>query len=353
MLREQSVRRRFGRAVRRGAIAVLVTLGALAVAGAGYNWLAVRHLRSIYAPPGKLYAVNGKAMHLYCTGEGAPTLVLEAGMGNDSLIWVKVQPPLSKTTRVCSYDRIGVGWSEAQDGGRDSNSVADRLHALLSEAGVRGPIVLMGHSIGGLHTRAYASRFPDEVAGLVLVDSPAPFELTNVPAEVRVLRHRADRDMAMRKWRTALGVARLMGECSRVQPGFEPYADWLKADSCIPSHFDAILAEAAASEMSGQETLGKGPFGDLPVLIISSDPNESPAGSPFSAETLRRMATVRDAGQEDLKKLSKRSRRLIAKGSRHYVQIDRADLLNRELPVLIDEIRAHTTSSKNGTTEME
>jgi pimeloyl-ACP methyl ester carboxylesterase len=134
---------------RRGAIAVLSAFLALAVAGAVYDCLAVRRLRRVVAPPGKLYPVNGKPMHLYCTGEGTPTIVLEAGLGNDSLIWVKVQPPLSTTTRVCSYDRIGVGWTEAQEGGRDSNDVADRLHALLSEAGVRGPLVLVGHSIGG------------------------------------------------------------------------------------------------------------------------------------------------------------------------------------------------------------
>lgn len=214
MEKEQRSRRRIWRLVRRGAIAVASALVALAVVGATYNWWAVRHLRSTYGPPGMLYAVNGKAMHLYCTGEGAPTVVLEAGMGNDSLIWVKVQPPLSKSARVCSYDRIGEGWSEAQVGGRDSNSVADRLHVLLSVAGIRAPVVLMGHSIGGLYIRSYASRFPGEVAGLVLVDSSTPPEMKNVPAEVRALRRRADRDMSIMKWRTALGIARLMGECS-------------------------------------------------------------------------------------------------------------------------------------------
>jgi len=334
-------------------VGLLGVLAALAAIGVLYNALAIRHYRVLYPAPGKLYRVNDKLMHLYCTGEGSPTIVLEAGLGNDSLIWVKVQRPLSKTTRVCSYDRVGVGWSEVQEGGRNSNSVAGRLHALLSEAGVRGPLVLVGHSIGGLHIRAYASRFPDEVAGLVLVDSSTPLEATNVPAEVRALRHDADRDIAMRKWRTALGIARLMGECSRVQPGFEPYAAWLKADSCIPSQFDAILAEAAASEASGEETLGTGPFDDLPVLIVSSDLSLSPPGSPLSAELFKRMASVREAGQEDLKKLSARSRRIIAEGSRHYVQIDRADLLNREVVRFIDEVRTHTTSSKNGTTETE
>jgi hypothetical protein len=188
---------------------------------------------------------------------------------------------------------------------------------------------------------------------LVLVDSPTPLEATNVPAEVRTLRRDADSDMAMRKWRTALGIARLMGECSQVQPGFEPYAAWLKADSCIPSHFDAILAEAAASEASGQETLGTGPFGDLPVLVISSDPTLSPPGSLLPAGVLKRIGIIHEAGQEDLKQLSTRSRRIIAKGSRHYVQIDRADLLNREVSVFIDEVHTHTTSSKNGTTETE
>ncbi len=347
------LKRRVWRVVLRTCLGLGLLLVMLGAVGATYNALSVRYYRSASPPPGKLYSVNGKAMHLYCTGDGSPTIVLEAGLGNDWLIWGKVQPALSKTTRVCSYDRIGVGWSEEQPGGRDSNSVADRLHALLSEAGVVAPLVLMGHSIGGLHIRAYTARFPRDVAGLVLVDCVTPIEAANVPRELRALRHGTDRDMAILKWQTFFGIPRIQGECSQVAPGFEHNATWLRADSCIPSQFDAILAEGAASEASGQETLGTGPFGDLPVLIISSDPSLSPPSLPFSAEVLKRMGTVREAGQEDLKKLSTHSRRVIAEGSRHYIQMDRADLLNREVPVFIEEIRENRLSSKNGTTETE
>ena len=159
--------------------------------------------------------------------------------------------------------------------------------------------------------------------------------------------------MARLKWETLFGIPRLRGECSQVAPGFEHNATWLCADSCIPSQFDAILAEAAASEPSGRETLGTCPFGDLPVLIISSDPSLSPPSSPLSAEVLKRMATVREAGQEDIKKLSTHSRRVIAEGSRHYIQMDRADLLNREVPAFIQEIRENSFSPKVGTTETE
>ncbi|MGA7123037.1 MAG: alpha/beta hydrolase, partial [Polyangiaceae bacterium] len=333
-----------------GLVLLLVMLGAV---GATYNALSVRYYRNAYPPPGKLYPVNGKMMHLYCTGEGSPTIVLEAGLGNDWLIWGKVQPSLSKTTRVCSYDRFGVGWSEDQRGGRDSDSVADRLHALLSEGGVGAPLVLMGHSIGGLHIRAFTARFPHDVAGLVFVDCVTPIEAANVPPELRALRHDADRDMAILKWQTFFGIPRIRGECLQVAPGFEHNATWLRADSCIPSQFDAILAEGAASEASGRETLGTGPFDDLPVLIFSSDPSLSPPNSPLSAELLKRMGSVRQAGQEDLKNLSSRSRRVIAKGSRHYIQMDRADLLNREVPAFIREIRENSPSPKIGNTDTE
>jgi pimeloyl-ACP methyl ester carboxylesterase len=326
----QPLSKQLGRGLRRALLTLVGLVLALAAAGATYNALSVRYYRNAYPPPGKLYPVNGKMMHLYCTGEGSPTVVLESGLGNDWLIWGKVQPALSNVTRVCSYDRIGVGWSEEQLGGRDSNSVADRLHALLSEAGVGAPLVLMGHSIGGLHIRAFTARFPHDVVGLVFVDCVTPIEAANVPPELRALRHDADRDMAILKWQTFFGIPRIRGECLRVAPGFEHNATWLRADSCIPSQFDAILAEGAASEASGRETLGTGPFGDLPVLIFSSDPSLSPPNLPLSAEILKRMGSVRQAGQEDLKKLSTRSRRIIAKGSRHYIQMDRADLLNRE-----------------------
>lgn len=213
--------------------------------------------------------------------------------------------------------------------------------------------MLMGHSIGGLHIRTYTARFPREIAGLVFVDCGTPLEAVNVPPELRALRHYADRDMAILKWQTFFGIPRIQGECSQVAPGFEHNANWLRADSCIPSQFDAILAEAAASEQSAQETLATGPFGDLPILIFSSDSTLPPTGMDASPDVLKKWWIRRNEGQDELKRLSIRSRRIIAKGSRHYIQMDRADLLNVEVPVFIQKIREKSVSPKSGTTETE
>ena len=111
-----------------------------------YNTIAQRYYQSIYKAPGKLYEVGDYRMHLYCTGEGAPTLVLEAGWTVPTLGWGTVQPELSKTTKVCSYDRAGYGWSEPQPGPRDADQIATQLHALLQQAGVTGPIIPVSYT---------------------------------------------------------------------------------------------------------------------------------------------------------------------------------------------------------------
>ena len=165
---------------------VLLLIGIVA-ASAIYNLWAFRHYRALYPPPGKIYSVDGYGMHLNCAGTGSPTIVLEAGLGNDALIWRQVQPELEKITRVCSYDRAGYGWSAARPGARDANSIADQLHGLLSAAAVAGPVVLMGHSIAGMYLRAYLSKYPEGVVGLVLVDPSTPEQLDRLPPEIKEL----------------------------------------------------------------------------------------------------------------------------------------------------------------------
>jgi hypothetical protein len=124
-------------------VLAMVALVAVAVtASSGFNAIALHHFRS--RPPGEIYLVNGHRMDIDCTGSGSPTIVLDAGLGNDGLIWGGVQPALAKTTRVCSYDRAGFGWSDALPPPRDANRIADELHGLLAEARIDGPIVLIG-----------------------------------------------------------------------------------------------------------------------------------------------------------------------------------------------------------------
>jgi pimeloyl-ACP methyl ester carboxylesterase len=113
---------------------------------------------------------QGRRLNLYCTGSGEPTVVLEAGLTDPLNVWSLVQPPLSATTRVCSYDRAGIGFSDEQTRPSSSANIVEDLHALLSNAGITPPVVLVGHSAGGMHTRLYAYTYPEDVAGLVLVD---------------------------------------------------------------------------------------------------------------------------------------------------------------------------------------
>ncbi len=127
------------------------------------------------SPSGILVDFGGRALFITCIGTGAPTVVLEAGGGNSADTWAGVQPEIARSTRVCSYDRAGLGQSDPAPAGVRTvqDSVGD-LHALLDTAGVSGPYVLVGHSFGGLIVRLYASQYPDEVAGLVLVDGMPP-----------------------------------------------------------------------------------------------------------------------------------------------------------------------------------
>ena len=140
-------------------LTALVALGCVAGLGAAYNTLSLRYYRSIAGVPGKLFTVDGYTMHLFCTGQGAPAIILDAGLGDDSLIWAKVQPHLSQQTTVCAYDRAGYGWSRLRPGPRDANSIADQLHGLLRVAHMPPPYILMGHSSAVRFGRAYANRY--------------------------------------------------------------------------------------------------------------------------------------------------------------------------------------------------
>src|SRR5215203_6267137 len=101
--------------------------------------------------------------------------------GDFSAPWVRVQQDVSSATRVCSYDRAGMGWSEMGPEPRDAKQITSELHALLKGAGIEGPYVVVGHSFGGLYMRTYAARYPDEVAGVVLVDSSSPKQVSHQP----------------------------------------------------------------------------------------------------------------------------------------------------------------------------
>ena len=150
---------------------VLVILVLLAIGGT-YEWI-----RDVTAPavamPGQLVDVGPYRLHLECHGSRGPTVILEPGAGGSAASMGLIAPAVARDSRVCVYDRAGRGWSDPAASPPDGAQIATDLHTLLDRAHVPGPYVLAGHSFGGLYVRTYAAKYPDEVAGLVLVDSTA------------------------------------------------------------------------------------------------------------------------------------------------------------------------------------
>jgi pimeloyl-ACP methyl ester carboxylesterase len=142
------------------------------LAGATYQGVATALERRAFPHPGRLVEVGDHQLHIYCTGDGSPTVVLEAPAASMSTAWSLVQPRIAGTVRVCSYDRAGLGWSEAADPRFDPSRVADELLALLDAAGEQGPFVVVGHGLGATFARTFAGRYVDRTASLVLIDMP-------------------------------------------------------------------------------------------------------------------------------------------------------------------------------------
>jgi pimeloyl-ACP methyl ester carboxylesterase len=153
---------------------LVVALLVLALIGVIYQAFGTEIYRRIYPPLGELVDMDGHSLHINCVGEGSPTVILESGLGATSVDWANIQPEVANTTRVCAYDRAGSGWSEPGPGPGDPQQIAAELHTLLANAGIDGPYVLVGHSFGGLYVRMYAYQYPNEVEGMVLVDSSHP-----------------------------------------------------------------------------------------------------------------------------------------------------------------------------------
>ena len=330
---------------------------ALIVAVSGwstYNAIAIQLFLAANPPRGHMYSVSGRKMHLYCVGSGEPTVLLEPGLGpaTDVLSWGSLQPKLARAARVCSYDRAGLGWSESQPGPRDADRICADLHELLRQAGVSAPLVLLGTSYGGIYIRNYTAHYPEGVAALVLVDSSTPFQEERFQAALGSRNGNPGRRLALLQAGYLLGLARLEGWCGRPVPGWERRAATaLGEDACMPR--DESRREYLSMAQSSAEAARAGPFGALPILIFSHDP-----GNVLSMKDPPREWAIRerlwDTMQEELRGLSTRSRRIVARGSGHGVQIDREELVVKEVVRLLDQIRGGTLAESNwGSTTVE
>lgn len=168
-------------------IFLIVAITVLLVGGIIYQQLSITRDANNYPAPGELIEVGGHRLHLHCIGEGEPTLIIDAGAADWSLSWLTLQEDLSTLTRTCVYDRAGLGWSEAGEAPRTSDTLVRELHTLLANANIEPPYIFLGHSLGGYNARIYHEQYPDDLAGMILLESAHPDQWNQLPEEVEGL----------------------------------------------------------------------------------------------------------------------------------------------------------------------
>ena len=249
--------------------ALALLLVVLAIAGAVYQAIAEERDRAAYPPPGHMVDVDGFKMHLLCAGSGTPTVVLESGLGTTSPTWARVQGEVAAHTRVCSYDRAGIGWSEPSARPRDALHIAEELHALLAKANITGPYVLVGHSSGGLYVRTFQRLYLVEVEGMVLLD-PTPEDFADTNDQTR-----QDRSTTVLLYTVApilapLGVARVAGICD-LPPDFpQPQAAQIRVH-CMATAPWAVQREEL--RFIPDPLPGKTAPLRLPLVVLTSGQN--------------------------------------------------------------------------------
>lgn len=308
--------------------AALVALAAvLALSGAAFE--AIASSRDAAAPPpaGRLVDVGGFRLHLHCMGEGIPTVVLDAGLGRESLDWSLVQPDVARTTRVCAYDRAGMGWSDPSPHQRTPAAVARELHALLDNAGVSGPYVLAAHSLSGKYARMFAVRYPREVAGVVLVDARHEYvDAFTTPDENQAFFDAVDAQGETYAWARRLGVVRMFGSSLAGTPAFP--AATRRAMALIATRAAAITATSAEARQraANDAELEASSLGDHPLIVLAA--GESMTGIPHWSEAQRRQAA-----------LSSRGELRVAQGSSHCIQCDDPELVTRAIEEIVATVR--------------
>src|SRR5215212_9816561 len=267
-------RRGLGSWIGRGLVWMLAGLLALAVIGVIYQAIATEIDQRTYSPPGEMVDVNGHLMHINCMGEGGPTVILEAANLGMSAHWVRVQQQVAKTTRVCAYDRAGLGWSERGPEPRDARQISSELHALLEGAETEGPYVLVGHSYGGLYARMYAARYPNQVAGVALVDSSHPEQFTRSP-EGRAMYEQTRRMGAVIPWLTRLGVIRLTNFYP-AHPDLPPQQRaQIEAFNSSTRQVVTTVEEFGATPETSAQVRSTQSLGDKPLAVISAGEQSS------------------------------------------------------------------------------
>jgi pimeloyl-ACP methyl ester carboxylesterase len=271
--------------------------------------------------------VGGYRLHINCTGTGSPTVVIDAGLGDWSASWSSwVQPEVAKTTRVCTYDRAGMGYSEAGPLPRTAEQFAKELHTLLQNGGIPEPYVLVGHSMGGLPVRVFAHAYAADVAGVVLIESMNPRQAkpaaTNTPPPTTS----QARGFSILTLPARIGLLRLFAGPLGLTSGLSPEVQHAyTAFSVTPRYIQTYLVdEGAGMPQSFMQAGAVTTFGDLPLIVLS-----------------RGLDPDRDwqAMQTELLHLSSHSQQVFADKSGHNVQLDQPEAAVAAIVQMVAQLR--------------
>ena len=304
-------------------------------------------------PSGTLVDIGGQRLHMYCAGHGSPTVLLEAGAGEFSVIWSLVQPNVARFTSVCSYDRGGYAWSDPGTRPRTYWQLALELRTAARRLGLTPPYVLVGQSYGGLVVRGFAEHYRSDVAGMVLVDAVHEDERVVVDGQPMRIRDGSRRRKYPRP-RIALdvGLLRTLHD-SAWRPNDQPLDPEL---ALLPQEAQRVWKWAAASpvyqaerraemdwspeeltRLHQQRIANRASLGDLPLLVLARSEGGYPDGMQISADSLDR---ERVALQLDLARLSSQGRLIVAGHAGRDIQLDEPSLVVRSIHDIVDRARA-------------
>jgi len=297
---------------------ILALVLGLVLTGAIYESAAETADAQAFPPPGQMVDVGGHRLHLNCIGSGSPTVVIDAGWGDASAGWSWVQPEVAKTTRVCTYDRAGMGWSEASPQPRTTREFATELHTLLVEANEPGPHVLVGHSLGGYTMRVYAHDYPEEVAGLVLIDAqklPAADNSTPQPAP-------EPGGTSLPALIARIGLVRLLSGVNQDLPPQDQQA--YKAISVTPRWIQTALDEARGMAEGGAQARAVTTLGALPLIVLSRGKDQTADWT---------------ASQAGFLELSSNSQQLFADQSSHNIHWEQPEAAVAAIVQMVRQVR--------------
>jgi pimeloyl-ACP methyl ester carboxylesterase len=312
----------------------LVALAVVTLAGGWtYQWIAERRDDQRYPPPGELYTVDGRLMHIHCQGSGSPTIVVEQGIGGPSIDWNEINEQMAATTRVCDYDRAGMGYSQPAYQPTRTADVVRNLHELLQESGNDGDLVFVAWSAGGLYVREYYRQFPGQVKGMVLVDTPHERTVQRMPPQPSNAENLA---RLRRQYLLAhFGWLRLNGEIEGQYAQHPPREE--NRNRLIAIFQKTHTYRTLADEGEGLEldlAVGAAPpsLGNLPLVVIAE-------GKPRHPYMQQNLATWHQL-QQELAGLSTGGRLVIAENSAHFIHRTEPEVILKAVNDVVESVRA-------------